>query len=649
MDDPQPPGFRPAREKSGSDDSFRKCLVLYRSLVDSVTAGIAIKDVSGRYRLVNSAFAEAVGRREEEIVGRGDADLFAGNDLDRLAADDAEILAGRKAPMRLLDVPGASPARRVRVDRKPLPDDSGAPAGVVLTLGEVADEGAGGQTNEFSGRVPPADSGPEFSESRKSGSREAGEDVRESRAHLLAVLESTEDIIASRDRSHRVVLFNAGFRDILRRAFGVEARPGLSDAELPPSPLRDCWSAALERALGGRPHRGEFSFRFPEGETRHYDLRLTPIRIGDRIIGTAEFTRDVTEAKRAEEIFRKSEEQFNSFMAHFPGFAFIKDAGGRYIWASRATGVHGEIPADGLIGREDDEVFSPEFAVAYSATDRRVRETGVGVQTVEAAPAEGRKRYQVISKFPIGTERPVPRIGGMAIDITELVETREQLQAALQEKETLLREVHHRVKNNLAVINSLLSLQRRRVADPVVRDALLESQSRISAMAMIHRNLYRGDRLGSVDLRGYAEGLGQALLESMSVTAGPVRLTVESRDVVLSLGQAVSCGLILNELVTNSLKYAFPGGRGGHIRIGARKTGDGVLEMTVADDGVGLPDGFDAADTLGIRIVRLLAERQLRGTWRVEGEGGARFVFQWPAEEPPGPNAGRPRRERGRT
>jgi PAS domain S-box-containing protein len=399
----------------------------------------------------------------------------------------------------------------------------------------------------------------------------------------------------------------------------------------------DRWHEKERRGEAGvESRKWAFALRRKGGDPVWVEITTTPVRemdgTFDGFVGTM---RDVTEAMRAEEMIRVSEDRFHSFMIHFPGFAFIKAADGRYIWANRSPAGDEIIPPERLAGRTDHDIFPAIFAEHYEKTDQEVRETGRRVQTVAAAPSRDRDRYQLISKFPIGSERPVARIGGMAIDITELVETREQLRTALQEKEMLLREVHHRVKNNLAVINSLFALQARRSAHPEVRSALEQSASRISAMALIHENLYRGDRLGAVDFRGYAEGLGRSLLENLSLVAGPVRLTVQSRHVVLPLEQAVTCGLILNELLMNSLKYAFPSGRGGAIVISARVSHGGHseprVEVSVRDDGVGLPDGAEKKDTLGMRIVRLMVERQLRGQLETLQGTGAGFRFHWPA------------------
>ena len=205
-----------------------------------------------------------------------------------------------------------------------------------------------------------------------------------------------------------------------------------------------------------------------------------------------------------------------------------------------------------------------------------------------------------------------------------------QLHAALGEKETLLREVHHRVKNNLQIISSLLTLQKEQATDPAVADPLLESASRVRSMALIHQQLYGADSLAHIDFGGYAEQLSHSLAGSLSpnatvdVRAEPVELTVEV---------AVPCGLILNELVTNALKYGASPPEAPHIQIRVAREGDG-FSLTVADDGPGLPPSVDleTASTLGLELVRALT-RQIRGSVEVVEADGATLRLRYPGLE----------------
>ncbi len=227
-------------------------------------------------------------------------------------------------------------------------------------------------------------------------------------------------------------------------------------------------------------------------------------------------------------------------------------------------------------------------------------------------------------------------IQGIAFDITEAKNAENKIRVSLNEKVVLLKEVHHRVKNNLQVISSLLKLQSLKVRDPESLAMFRESQDRIRSLAVLHEKLYQSDNMASVDFTEYVKSISKLLMRSYSEAAGKIRLVLDVDHVQLGLDTAVPCGLILNELMTNSLKYAFPGEHRGELRVGLKKV-EGGLELRVSDTGVGLPEDFDLARTrsLGMRLVHTLSG-QLGGTPELSPQPGTSFrmVFQ-PKESTP--------------
>jgi PAS domain S-box-containing protein len=229
--------------------------------------------------------------------------------------------------------------------------------------------------------------------------------------------------------------------------------------------------------------------------------------------------------------------------------------------------------------------------------------------------------------------RPV-LLQGVAFDITETKRAEEVVKASLREKETLLKEIHHRVKNNLQITSSLLRLQSSQVPDGPARHVLRESQDRIRSMALVHEMLYRSDDLARIDVFEYLRSLVLQLLRSYNVTAPRVRHVVEVEHLLLDVNLAVPCGLIINELVANALKHAFPGDRTGRIWV-RLSVGQERCTLRVGDDGVGFPSGsrFAEPTTLGLQLVRTLTE-QLEGTIELVQDGGSEFVLEFPT--PPG-------------
>lgn len=208
------------------------------------------------------------------------------------------------------------------------------------------------------------------------------------------------------------------------------------------------------------------------------------------------------------------------------------------------------------------------------------------------------------------------------------------IKRALEEKEVLLREIHHRVKNNMAVIISLLSLQASHIPDKRVQSALDNSRHRIKSMALIHESLYQSRNLSDISFKEYVTSLINRLIDAMSDTSVIVQSVIDVDEIMVNIDQAVPCGLILNELVTNSLKYAFVGRGEGRIHIQARYHSDtNEIEIRVCDNGVGAGRESDLknASTLGLKLVSLLIENQLDGRWSVRNDNGTCYEIFFPA------------------
>lgn len=223
---------------------------------------------------------------------------------------------------------------------------------------------------------------------------------------------------------------------------------------------------------------------------------------------------------------------------------------------------------------------------------------------------------------------PVAMVG-VARDITARRIAEEELRASLREKEVLLKEIHHRVKNNLQVISSLLSLQSEYLKDEEMVKVFKESQNRVKSMALIHEKLYQSRNLAEIDFGDYLRELTTQLFRSYGIGAHGVHLNVNASRVLLAVDHAIPCGIIVNELVTNALKYAFPEGRGGRIDIDLHQVSDDRVRLAVRDNGVGFPAqiDFETSDSLGLTLVRMLAD-QVQGEMSMQQRGpGAEFIM----------------------
>jgi two-component sensor histidine kinase len=220
----------------------------------------------------------------------------------------------------------------------------------------------------------------------------------------------------------------------------------------------------------------------------------------------------------------------------------------------------------------------------------------------------------------------------IGVDVTERRAAEERIRVALREKEVLLKEIYHRVKNNLQMVVSLLTLQSRNAGHDAARAALDEGAQRITSMALVHEQLYQSGDLTVIAFADYARQLLHHIVEAQGVTGTRVALRSEIEPVDVGIETAVPLGLIVNELVTNAYKHAFPDGRHGSMCLRVQKLDDGQLELSVTDDGVGVPADFDPTrtDSLGLRLVLSLAEQL--GTSLVHstpGDRGSRFAIRF--------------------
>ena len=220
---------------------------------------------------------------------------------------------------------------------------------------------------------------------------------------------------------------------------------------------------------------------------------------------------------------------------------------------------------------------------------------------------------------------------GTITDITERKHAEEQLKESLKEKEILLREIHHRVKNNMQVISSLLMLQEELSKDEKVIEMLKDSQNRITSMALVHENLYLSEDLSKISLKEYIDDLVSGLFQSYGVSEGKVALNINVESVFLGIDSAIPCGLIINELISNSLKYAFPEGKYGKIKIFLRSIDENMIELLVGDNGVGIPEDMDfrKTESLGMQLVTMLVENQLHGEIKLDREEGTEFKIKF--------------------
>ncbi len=268
----------------------------------------------------------------------------------------------------------------------------------------------------------------------------------------------------------------------------------------------------------------------------------------------------------------------------------------------------------------------PFLPVAFSAVPARdVQEQVIGLRWLVRDVSERQRREEALSRSDDALEQRVQE------RTMELARANAALRAALHEKELLLKEVHHRIKNNLQVVSSLLDLQADASDDPRIRTLLEDSQHRIHAIALIHETLYQSGEAGRVELSSLIRLLAERLLSAYVSAAKAVRLQVDAEEVWLDLQRGVPCGLILNELLSNCLKHAFPSGHAGLIHVRLHREATQHVYLNICDNGVGFPAGVDFrhVNSLGLQLVCMLTE-QLGGEIELERHNGTAFTLSFP-------------------
>jgi PAS domain S-box-containing protein len=343
---------------------------------------------------------------------------------------------------------------------------------------------------------------------------------------------------------------------------------------------------------------------------------------------------DITEHKRAEKELKESKMLIDAVVENVPLMIFLKESQNlRFVLFNRAgeelLGYNRKV----LLGKNNLDLFPPEQAAHFMAKDREVLDGEVGMLDIPEEPIQTAKKGQRLlhtRKVCIrGADGITKYLLGISEDITERKRAEEQIRKDLREKEVMLKEIHHRVRNNLNVITSLLNLQSDRIATKEqALAAFEESKNRIYAMALVHSNLYKEDDFSRIDLTAFIKNLTQNLTQVYQTDA---LIDIHIEEISLDLNNAIPCGLILNELITNALKHAFPGGRKGLITIGLRVLKNDTYELAVQDDGVGLPKEIDVrkAKSLGLIIVNQLVG-QIDGALEVARGKGTRFHITFP-------------------
>lgn len=345
------------------------------------------------------------------------------------------------------------------------------------------------------------------------------------------------------------------------------------------------------------------------------------------ITGTMSSGEDVTEKRLAEKALRESELKWRSLVENAPNIISIIDRNGVIHFINRTvTGI----PVEQVIGSSIYKYTSEEYHHIIRRTIEYVFKTGetASYETSGTGPNQ-REAWYVTLVGPFTQTDYVTEVLMISTDISDLKEAEEKIKASLREKEILLKEIHHRVKNNLQVISSLIRLQSGSIKDLETLSMFQKTRDRVKTIALVHEKLYGAVDLSQIDFIGYTKSLLRGLYQSYISGVEDIQMNIEGESIFIDINKAVSLGLIINELYTNAIKHAFPPSFGRHkaIKISLQKK-DRKLFLKVGDTGIGLPHNFDLnnkTESLGLYLVKILVEDQLKGEIKIIRNRGTTY------------------------
>lgn len=346
---------------------------------------------------------------------------------------------------------------------------------------------------------------------------------------------------------------------------------------------------------------------------------------------------NIIRQKTSEELLKQSEEKFRLLIENIPVVTYMGNTKDRTITfiTPNVKGVDGYTPEEYYKMSSDNwwfgRIHSDDVESAMKAYEQSFKEDKPLDIEYRIRRKDG--KYIWLNNRAMGTymKEGERYFYGIFSDITKRKKMEDQINASLREKEVLLREIHHRVKNNLQTISSLLRLQIRLIDEARYGEIFRDIQNRIQVISLVHEKLYRSKDIANIDINDYINSLVKVILQSHGATAGRISVNVEHNDISFDIDKAVTCGLIVNELVSNAVKYAFPGNRNGELMVAIRPVFDKEIELIVRDNGIGMQKDLDIkkVESLGMQLVVILSEEQLKGKIELNRTEGTEFRIKF--------------------
>lgn len=451
--------------------------------------------------------------------------------------------------------------------------------------------------------------------------------LRRSEEHYRLITENTQDLVCMLDVEGNFLYLSPSYKDSLgykqQDLIGINAFTLIHPEDL------DFVILAWEQAKADmKSKRVEFRFKHRDGRWKCFEANANWIfNDSGQPMKAVVVSRDITERKDAEEKIRLLAHAVESTHE----FISITDLENKFIFVNNAFLEAYGYRHDEILGKTpyilDSGNNPPELRKQIMETTRSGGWKGELLNRTKS----GREFPIFLSTNQILNEkdRVIGHIG-VASDVSERRKAEEKIKSSLKEKEIILKEIHHRVKNNLQVISSIFYLQAEKVNDPRLSEIINECKDRVRSMSIIHENFYQSDDLTRIDFGQYLKNLLTNLVLSYGINTEKIGIELNVKNTFLSIDIAIPCGLLINELISNALKHAFPGETTGKISIEMYSTDNVNFTLKIKDDGIGIPESIDFknTDTLGMELITTLTS-QLEGTIELNRSEGTEFIIKF--------------------
>ncbi|AFZ20504.1 PAS domain S-box protein [Allocoleopsis franciscana] len=579
----------------------------FRNAFDYAPIGKALVALDGRFLKVNRSLCEITGYSEQELLATTFQALTHPNDLDIDLDYANQLLSGE--------------IRSYQMEKRYF-HKQGHIVWILLSGCLVRDHQ--GQPLYFIAQIQ------DITERKRSE-----EALQESEAKLKAILDNVPGFVYLKDLQGRHLMVNR----YCLEAFHItpEQLVGKTNAEFfPPELAQRIEENDREVLQTGMPCQYEEEVLLDDGIHTQYSVKFPLLDASGEPYAICGISTDISDRKFAE---KELELQAVITRNMAEGICLVRADNGVIVYANpkfeRMFGYNpGELNGKhvSIVNYADESMGAEEV---NQAIRREVLQHGEATYEVHNVKKDGtpfwcRATTSIFDHPEYGTV-----LVAVHQDITEHKQAADLIKASLKEKEVLLKEIHHRVKNNLQIVTSLLQMQARRTKEPQAVEVLRDSKNRIASIALVHEKLYRSEDLANIDFGQYIPDLTTHLFDTYNVSSNTVSLNINVENILLQIDTAIPCGLIINELVSNSLKYAFPANRKGEIQIEFYSNKiDENLTLIVRDNGMGIPKEFDieTAHSLGLTLVQGLVE-QLEGTIELDRHQGTEFKITFPGNK----------------